>query len=462
MWTLAQAVAQAGGHLVGADAGFGRVVTDSRSDCTAGLFVALKGERFDAHAFVPQAATNGAVAALVERPLPLDLPQWVVDDTRLGLGRLAAVWRDRIPARVVAITGSNGKTTCKEMVAAILGQVGSVRATQGNLNNDIGMPLTLLRARDEDWLVLEMGANHPGEIGYLTDIARPQAALITNAGRAHLEGFGSVEGVARAKGEIARGLPPDGTFVVPGDSPWIGLWRDLAQGRRVLTFGLDPSCEVRADPAAVTGDWGEAGFATRFDADVAGQRCTLTVALAGLHNIRNALAAAALATALGIGPEAVSAGLASLRPVPGRLEPKDLGGLRLIDDTYNANPDSVQAAIDVLVGLAGRPVLVLGDLGELGPAAARLHREVGEAARAAGVKALYAAGDLSREAVIGFGPGPGAHHFDHQADLISALRRDLDPGDIVLVKGSRRAAMDLVVAALAQRPFAAHREASGV
>ena len=260
MWALSEAAEQAGGYLTGVDAPFDRVVTDSRSDCTGALFVALRGERFDAHAFVPQAMANGAVAALVERPLDLDLPQWVVDDTRLGLGRLAAAWRRRIPARVLAITGSNGKTTCKEMVAAILAQVGSVRATQGNLNNDIGMPLTLLRARDEAWLVLELGANHHGEIGYLTEIARPEAALIANAGRAHLEGFGSVEGVARAKGEIARGLPADGTFVVPGDAPWTALWRDLAQGRRLLTFGLDPACAVHADPAQVTGDWTEDGF----------------------------------------------------------------------------------------------------------------------------------------------------------------------------------------------------------
>jgi len=465
MWTLAEASRQAGGHLVGGDAPFSRVVTDSRSDCTGGLFVALRGERFDAHAFVPQAAANGAVAALVERPLALELPQWVVDDTRLGLGRLASAWRDRLPGRLVAITGSNGKTTCKEMVAAILSQAGSVRATQGNLNNDIGMPLTLLRARDEDWLVIEMGANHPGEIGYLTDIARPEAALITNAGRAHLEGFGSVEGVARAKGEIARGLPPDGTFVIPGDAPWADLWRDLARGRRVLTFGLDPACAVFTDPAAITTDWGEAGFATRFTAELAGRRHDLSLALAGLHNVRNALAAAALTTAVGVAPKAIAAGLATLKPVPGRLEPKRLGTLRLIDDTYNANPDSVQAAIEVLVALPGRPVLVLGDLGELGPEAARLHREVGETARAAGVVALYAVGDLCREAVAGFGagsgPGPAARHFDDLATLIAALRRDLTAADTVLVKGSRRAAMDRVVAALGLEPAAAQNPSAG-
>ena len=446
MWNLSEAANEAGGRLTGADTSFDRVVTDSRGDCTGGLFVALRGERFDAHAFAAQAEANGAVAALVERPLDLDLPQWVVDDTRLGLGRLAAAWRRRIPGRVLAITGSNGKTTCKEMVAAILGQVGSVVATKGNLNNDIGMPLTLLGARDQDWVVLELGANHPGEIGYMTDIARPEAALLANAGRAHLGGFGSIEGVARAKGEIARGLPADGTFVVPGDAPWIDLWRDLAQGRPVLTFGLTSACTVRTDPGRVTSDWGDAGFRTRFTACLGGQPQELSLSLAGLHNVRNALAAAALTSAVGVSPAAIAAGLASLRPVPGRLEPKRLGGLRVIDDSYNANPDSVLAAIEVLVALPGRPVLVLGDLAELGPDATRLHRELGEAARIAGVAALYAVGDLSREAVAGFGPG-GYHLGDREA-LIAALRRDVTPEDVALVKGSRRAAMDQVVARL--------------
>jgi len=203
MWTLSEAAARVGGRVEGADVPFDSVGKDSRGDCRGQLFVALRGERFDAHEFVPEARRNGAVAALVDRPLALDIPQWVVDDTRLALGRLAASWRDRFAGKVIAVTGSNGKTTCKEMIAAVLAQAGSVRATRGNLNNDIGMPLTLLGARDEDFLVLEMGANHAGEIDYLTHIGRPHVAVITNAGRAHLEGFGSVEGVARAKGETA-------------------------------------------------------------------------------------------------------------------------------------------------------------------------------------------------------------------------------------------------------------------
>jgi UDP-N-acetylmuramoyl-tripeptide--D-alanyl-D-alanine ligase len=387
------------------------------------------------------------VAALVDRPLDIDITQWIVDDTRLALGRLAAAWRDRFEGKVIAVTGSNGKTTCKEMIAAVLAQVGSVRATQGNLNNDIGMPLTLLAANDEDFLVLEMGANHPGEIKYLTSIGRPEIAVITNAGRAHLEGFGSVEGVARAKGEIAGGLPTDGTFIVPSDSPWTSLWRELAAGRPTLTCGTGASADVCVDTEAVEGVWDRGGFRTRFSARVNGERLDLELALAGMHNVRNALVAVAVASALGIGAEAIQAGLAGLKPVSGRLNPRvSAEGLRLIDDSYNANPDSVRAAIDVLMGLPGRHWLVLGDLGELGPDAAKLHRGLGEAARASGVDVLYTVGELSASASDAF--GRGGRHFSNQSDLIAELRGRLCPNDLVLIKGSRLAAMERVTDAL--------------
>jgi UDP-N-acetylmuramoyl-tripeptide--D-alanyl-D-alanine ligase len=328
----------------------------------------------------------------------------------------------------------------------VLGEAGRVRATRGNLNNDIGMPLTLLAARDEDYLVLEMGANHLGEIGYLTDIARPEVALITNAGRAHLEGFGSLEGVARGKGEIARGLPPDGTLIVPSDSPYTPLWRELAGGRRLLTCGPDVGSSLRAG-AETTTTWDAEGFRTRFTLVSGGQSLELALPLAGAHNVRNALMAAAVAQALGIGTDALRAGLAGLRPVPGRLCPRQgLGGVRVIDDSYNANPDSLLAAIAVLTALPGRHWLVLGDLGELGPDASRLHRELGESARAAGVDALYAVGELCAAAVAGF--GSGGRHFVDQASLIETLRAELAAGDLVLVKGSRLAAMDRVADAI--------------
>jgi UDP-N-acetylmuramoyl-tripeptide--D-alanyl-D-alanine ligase len=447
MLTLAEAAASAGGRVVGVDVGFDSVGKDSRGDCAGQLFVALRGERFDAHEFVAQALENGAVAALVDHPLALDIPQWVVEDTRLALGRLAEVWRERFPGKVIAVTGSNGKTTCKEMIAAVLARTGSVRATEGNLNNDIGMPLTLLSARDEDFLVLEMGANHPGEIAYLTEIGRPDVAVITNAGRAHLEGFGSVEGVARAKAEIARGLTADGTFIVPSDSPWTEFWRGIAGARPILTCGLDASADVRADTDSGAGVWDEGGFRTRFSVRIGGESLKLQLPLAGMHNVRNALVAVAVASVLGIGAEAIRTGLAGLMPVAGRLNPRAAaGGARLIDDSYNANPDSVGAAIDVLMGLPGRHWLLLGDLGELGPGAAQLHRGLGEMARAAGVDSLYTVGNLSASASEAFGEG-GRHFFD-QADLIAELSGRLGPDDLVLVKGSRLAAMERVADAL--------------
>ena len=454
MWTLAESSERVGGRLLGADAAYGGVVTDSRGDCRGQLFVALRGERFDGHDYVAKAAANGAAAAMVDHPLDCDIPQWVLNDTRLGLGRLAAAWRDRIPARVVAITGSNGKTTVKEMVAAILSRIGETRATIGNLNNDIGMPLTLLSARGEAFLILEMGANHHGEIGYMTDIARPEAALITNAGRAHLEGFGSVEGVAHAKGEIARGIRADGTFIFMADVPWTPLWKALAGARRALTFGTGSGAQIRADENAVTSVWGEDGFRTCFTADMNGESVDIALALAGRHNVRNALAAIAMAAALEIPSRAVQGGLASLRPVKRRLQPRDgLAGLRIVDDSYNANPDSLAAAVDVLVSLrardaGGRGLLVLGDFGELGPNSGKLHQEMGIAAKAAGVEHLFTVGPLAAEAAGGFGEGAVA--YNDQVALIASLLSEATADDVLLIKGSRASGMDRVVDALCE------------
>jgi UDP-N-acetylmuramoyl-tripeptide--D-alanyl-D-alanine ligase len=446
MWTLRDACAAAGGRLLGADASFHSVVTDTRRDCTGALFVALRGERFDGHDYLVQAKAAGAAAALVDRTLDLDLPQCLVGDARLGLGRLASAWRDRFTGRVAAITGSNGKTTVKEMLAAILAQVGPTRATQGNLNNDIGMPLTLLSARDESYLVLEMGANHAGEIAYMTAIARPQVALITNAGRAHLEGFGSVDGVARAKGEIAQGLPADGTFVVPGDSPYTPLWRELARGRRLRTFALDGPGDITAEAAQVRLAWDQSGFRTQCVARIDGAETPLEIALTGRHNVRNALAATATALALGVPLAAVQAGLLTLTPVPGRLYPRRCDGLRILDDTYNANPDSLAAAIDVLAALPGPRWLVLGDLGELGPASVALHAEVGALARRAGLDRLVTLGEESAAASAAF--GAGSHHFEEQAALLAHLREALEADAAILIKGSRAARMERIVQGL--------------
>ncbi|EIC21895.1 UDP-N-acetylmuramoyl-tripeptide--D-alanyl-D-alanine ligase [Thiorhodovibrio frisius] len=449
MWTLAQATASAGGRLEGADLAFDGVTTDSRQDCQGKLFVALSGERFDGHAYVATAAERGAVAAMVSRPVAVDLPQWIVDDPLQGLGRLAAAWRARFKGRVIAITGSNGKTTCKEMTAAICRQVGATRATAGNLNNAIGMPLTLLAARDEAFLILEMGANHHGEIGYLSGIAAPDVAVITNAGRAHLEGFGSLEGVARAKGEIASGLGADGTFAFMADVPWTPLWQELAGTCRRISFGTGPGAELRADPDSIRTRWDQDGFRTLFDAWLPGQDkpWEIGLGLAGRHNVNNALAAMALALALDLPVDAIAHGLALLQPVARRLQPRRTAeGVRLIDDSYNANPDSLAAAVDVLVDLPGRHLLVLGDFGELGPESAKLHADMGRRALDAGVERLFAVGDLAGKAASAFGDQGAA--FATQAELLRALKGTLQPDDVVLVKGSRLAGMDRIADAL--------------
>ncbi|MBK1693676.1 UDP-N-acetylmuramoylalanyl-D-glutamate--2,6-diaminopimelate ligase [Chromatium weissei] len=451
MWTLSAAVAAVGGKLLGNDCAFASVGTDSRVDCNGQLFIALRGEHFDGHDHVAAAQAAGAVAALVDHSLSLDIPQWIVADTRLGLGQLAAAWRQRFNGRVIALTGSNGKTTVKEMLAAILAQVGSVRATRGNLNNDIGMPLTLLAARNEDFLVLEMGANHFGEIGYLSAIARPELALITNAGHAHLEGFGSLDGVAAAKGEIAGGLSDDGVFIVPGDAPYLDLWRELAAGRRMLTFAVDAPADVSASTNSTQTLWNETGFRTEFIARSGERQLPLVLHLAGAHNVRNALAATAAALALGIDDAAICAGLATMQPVAGRLNPRwstAPNGERfgIIDDTYNANPDSIAAAVAVLAQLEGRRWLVLGDLAELGANAAQLHEDVGRLTRAAGIEQLVTVGTLSAHASAAFGTG-GVHFVDQQ-QLVAWLLPQLGAANRVVVKGSRSARMERIVNAL--------------
>jgi len=452
-FTLSQSAALLGARLLGADAEFSTVSTDSRNLSAGSLFVALRGERFDGHDYVAQAAERGAAGALVSRPLALDLPQLLVDDSRLALGRLAAgwttVWRagqGDLPPRLVAITGSNGKTTVKEMVAAILAQRGSVLATRGNLNNDIGVPLTLLRLQAEAFAVVEMGANHAGEIGYLSRLARPDVAVLNNAGRAHLEGFGSLEGVARAKGEIVEGVAEDGLFIFDAASPWAGLWREKAAGRRLLTFGVDERAEVRSPADAIVLEWRPGGFVNRFGVRTPKTSFEVELALAGRHNRQNALAAIAVALGLGLTPEEIQKGLASVRPVPGRLQPRaGRAGVQLIDDSYNANPDSVGAAIEVLAAAPGRRFLLLGELAELGEEVEVFYRQLGEQARAAGIDFLYAVGP-ARTAAESF--GPGGYGFADRQGLLDALAPRLRAGDYVLAKGSRRAGMEMLMAAL--------------
>ena len=443
MMNLAEAARGAGGVARG-DARFSGVTTDSRAVNAGDLFVALAGERFDGHAYVAEATKRGAVAAMVSRWIESNppIPQLVVEDTRLALGRLAGSWRNRFAIALTALTGSNGKTTVKEMLASILaahaGTRETVLATQGNLNNDIGMPLTLLRLREQHrYAVIEMGMNHAGEIEYLTRLAQPSVAIVNNAQRAHVGLLGSVESVAHAKGEIYSGLSSSGVAVINADDAHFGYWRSLNAARHIVTFGLSEGADVRATR-------GSKGL--RFETPSGG--FTVTLQVRGEHNVRNALAACAAASALGIPASAMQAGLAAFGGVPGRLQRRmALSGGVVIDDTYNANPESMKAAVGVLAEEPGRRVFVMGDMGELGSGSAAMHAEVGEFARKAGIDALLAVGEASRQAVQAFGMG-GTHYEDVEA-LARAAARESERGATVLVKGSRFMRMERICDALA-------------
>jgi UDP-N-acetylmuramoyl-tripeptide--D-alanyl-D-alanine ligase len=445
---LAAAAAAVDGRLVGKDAAFTGVSSDTRALRPGSLFVALRGPNFDGHDFLAAAAAAGAAGALVESAADTELPGIVVADTLQALGRLANHWRACSAARVIGLTGSNGKTTLKEMLAAILACRGRVMATLGNLNNAIGVPLTLCRLGDEQFAVIEMGANHAGEIDYLTRLVQPDIAILNNAGRAHLEGFGSLEGVARAKAEIINGLGDAGTFVFNADDRFAPMWRELATGRRQRTFGVSQPADVASAAGDYRVDWREGGFEARFAVTCEQGSAEVALRLAGAHNRMNALAAIAAALEAGATLADAVEGLSTLRPVPGRLCPVPaMSGATLVDDSYNANPDSVLAALQVLAAAPGRRTLVLGDLAELGADAGRLHRQLGESAAAAGMDRLLTCGVLSREASQVF-PGE-ARHFDDRDALVEALRADLGADDVILVKGSRSARMDEVVASLA-------------
>ncbi len=429
-------------HWSGKDVSFSGCQIDSRALSPGALFAALRGERFDGHDFVAQAEARGPAAALVERLVSSALPALVVPDTRQALGSLASAWRRRFQLPVVAVTGSNGKTTVKEMLASILSGQGAVLATLGNLNNDIGVPLTLFRLGAEHrFAVVEMGANHVGEIAGLAAVAAPTVGIITQCAPAHLEGFGSVDAVARAKGELFEGLAAGGTAVINADDDYAPLWRGLAGDQRQLTFGMQPT----ADVSAVC----ELGPETsRLDLKTPKGNVTVRLALPGRHNVMNALAASAAAVALDVPLDLIKVGLESMKAVSGRLQIRvGGGGVRIIDDTYNANPASLAAGLAVLGGLGGRRWLVLGDMAELGEAAMAYHQEVGRLAREAGVERIYATGTLSRAASEAF--GPEGRHYDSQAALTEALRADLTEAVTLLVKGSRSSGMERVVAALA-------------
>ena len=419
------------------DVVFRGVSTDSRQLQAGNLFVALQGPNFDGHDYLDVARERGAAAAAVSRAVDSDLPLLEVGDTRLALGRLAGHWRACFDLPVIAITGSNGKTTVRSMTQAIMECAGQTLSTRGNLNNDIGVPLTLFRLAEKDrFAVIEMGANHPGEIDYLATIARPTIAVVTNAGPAHLEGFGDLDGVARAKGEVFARLGSDGTAVINADDRYAALWRELAGDSRTIDFALEQD-------AAVTADWHGDPTGSDVSLHTPGGGLEIRLPLPGGHNVMNALAATAAALAAGVGMDCIGRGLESLAPVAGRFNIHRLpGGVTVIDDTYNANPESLAAAIDVLAMADGEKWLVLGDMGELGASAADLHREAGRRARSAGVDRLFTLGELAGEAIGGFGGGTVA---DSQAVLVEALQADLHENVNILVKGSRRMCMEQVV-----------------
>ena len=442
--TLADFAQACGGTLHGADQSFAGVSSDTRTLARGDLFVALRGPRFNANDFVSAAQTAGAAGAVVDALQNIPLPQIVVSDTQSALEQGAQVWRSQFPIPLVGVAGSNGKTTAKEMTATILAQAGNCLATRGNLNNHIGVPLTLFRIEAANrFAVIEIGANRAGEVAALLRLARPTVGMITNAGAEHLEGFGSLEGVARAEGEMVEGLAPEATAIINADDEFAGLWRTMTPAR-VVTFGVAQPADFAASDIRTT--IGADGFITRFTLSCPKGRASIELNMGGRHNVLNALAAAAAAGSAGATLADMVAGLAAVRPVAGRLQFKRAaGGAWLIDDSYNANPSSVRAGIEVLAGLEGRKWLVLADMAELGEYAQSAHTEIGSFAREHGVERLYATGPLSILAVESF--GAGAQWFPDTQALAQALTGAND--DVrMLIKGSRMNRLERVVDAL--------------
>jgi UDP-N-acetylmuramoyl-tripeptide--D-alanyl-D-alanine ligase len=444
--TLADAAAAVGGQLVGEDRRYGAVSTDSRTLKPGTLFVALRGPNFDGREFVAAAAAQGAIGAIVERAVAHALPQVVVPDALRALQQLGQAWRADFNVPIVGVAGSNGKTTAKEMTAAILSRMGVCMATHGNLNNHIGVPLTLMRLEaSHRSAVVEMGANRIGDVAELVRLARPTVGLITNAGAEHLEGFGNLDGVAQGEGEMVSCLEPTATAIINADDAYAGYWRRVATAVRILTFGVHAQADFMAKNSLQAIERGE--FATRFTLECPLGQMSITLKAGGAHNIGNALGAAAAASAAGASLEEIALGLADFRAVAGRLQLK--AGARdswIIDDSYNANPSSVRAGLEVLRSLPGATWLVLGDMAELGEFAENSHAHMGAYARDCGIKRLFALGPQSSRAVETF--GSGAEWFPDADSLTRRLQAELAPGVTVLIKGSRVNRLERVVQAL--------------
>ncbi|GAA0855532.1 UDP-N-acetylmuramoyl-tripeptide--D-alanyl-D-alanine ligase [Aliiglaciecola litoralis] len=439
---------QVNGQLVGEVCAITGVSTDTRTLVDGDLFIALVGPNFDGHKFLETAKNNGAKALIVSQPVQTELPYILVDDTKLALGALSAGVKAKVNPKTVGITGSSGKTTVKEMVAAILSRIGNVLATKGNFNNDIGVPLTLLRLEAQhDFAVIEMGANHLGEIAYTTNLVKPDVATIVNAAAAHLEGFGSLLGVARAKSEIFKGLNEDGVAILNADSQFLAFWQGKLKHLKVQDFSMEQESDFHAKDITLGLD----GCAEFLMCTPKG-KINLTLALPGQHNVGNALVAAALAMNVGANLEDIKHGLENMQQVGGRLQVKQLTHqVKILDDTYNANVASVNAAVDLLSSFSGHRVLILGDMGELGDKARYYHELVGEHAKKQGINSLVTLGVLSQAASDVF----GGKHFselgplvDYVVDHLTGEQRDIT----ILVKGSRSARMEKVVAALEASP----------
>jgi UDP-N-acetylmuramoyl-tripeptide--D-alanyl-D-alanine ligase len=442
--SLAPMIASIAGARMTQNAAFDGVSTDSRNVQPGQLFVALRGENFDGHAFLEQVAAKGVAAVVAEQlPAGWTLPAIVVPNTLTALGQIANWWRGQYAIPVIGVTGSNGKTTVKEMISSILAAAfgeSSRLATQGNLNNEIGVPLTLMRLdASHRAAVVELGMNHPGEIGRLSAIAAPTIGLVNNAQREHQEFMHTVEAVARENGSVLVSLPRDGVAVFPGDDTYTALWQELANSRgerRSVTFGLSGACDVR-------GSYVPTGFGSLVTVSMIDAQFSIKLAAAGEHNVRNALAAVACAFAAGIDQDAIVRGLEAFAPVGGRLQRKQaLCGATVIDDSYNANPDSVRAAIDVLAQAAAPRILVLGDMGEVGTQGQQFHEEIGAYAKSRGIETVLATGELAR-----YLAASGARHFEQFDELLAALDSQLGSNSdaTVLVKGSRFMKMERVV-----------------
>ena len=444
--TLAAAAHIMNGTLLGTDRSYAGVSTDTRMLAQDELFFALQGPNFDGGAFVSAAAERSAAAAVLCEAVDVDIPQITVDDTRLALGTLAASWRQRMPAKVIGITGSNGKTTVKAILANCLSQSAETLATRGNLNNDIGMPLMLLSLSEKHrYAVIEMGANHPGEIAYLTSLARPDVVLITNAAPAHLEGFGDLDGVASAKGEILQGDVSPVFVVLNADDPYFAYWNSLLSGDTVISFGVEANASVFATDVEADGDL------MIFNLHIHSEEIPIRLPLAGIHNVSNACAAAAVLHGLGMDGKQIRQGLESVQAVSGRLQPVErITSVTVYDDSYNANPQSVIAAAEFLAAQPGHNWLVLGDMGELGEDEVLLHKAVGRAAKRLGIDRILATGKLSKNTVKTF--GNGAQWYESIDGLVEELQRTATEDTNILIKGSRFMEMERVVEALINEP----------